>query len=614
MAKDIEPKLKTISSYFKLGKKEHFIIPEYQRGYSWTINQCDKLSQDIESFIDSDGDDNYFFGTVIVDCSNTNQFGLIDGQQRTTTFLLLLKALLVRLNEIIPKVPDDEDNESLKAGLKANRNKIMSILYKAEDEDIPAMLKDASKTKDILILENKSINELYKQEVKTIIEASDYNDAEQSVYKIPKKQKDNKYTNHFRNFKFFYDELSKKNETAINKFAKILLNNCEVIEIRSWNIEQAITMFNSLNSTGLPLSDSDIISAHLYSNSSENRDDFEKQWKELNELANKLNQAKIVSLDNILQQYMYIYRAIKKEYIAKKDDGGLSIDVTTPGLRRYYTEIEKNALLSDPIDLCEKLMDIAQKWDKVKDYPIVKIMLKHNENIKLFLAGYLYRFEIDKISQESILIVCECLLRLFTLLEVGNLGYSSSNFKKFLFGEIAKLVDNQTSVDEIKQDFDHHIADKWRNDDIEQLILDYEKNILVFLNEYLFAKSKELVFDFADNVNIEHIMPSSGRNIDTIRQDAGIASGDEFKLLVNKLGNKILLEEDINKSIGRDWFKTKKQNKISDKKGYKNSRFGLAQSLVDFESDIWTGLDIENATNESAKRISDFIFAKSLSN
>lgn len=614
MAKDIEPKLKTISSYFKLGKKEHFIIPEYQRGYSWTINQCDKLLQDIESFIDSDGDDNYFFGTVIVDCSNTNQFGLIDGQQRTTTFLLLLKALLVRLNEIIPKVPDDEDNESLKAGLKANRNKIMSILYKAEDEDIPAMLKDTSKTKDILILENKSINELYKQEVKTIIEASDYNDAEQSVYKIPKKQKDNKYTNHFRNFKFFYDELSKKNETAINKFAKILLNNCEVIEIRSWNIEQAITMFNSLNSTGLPLSDSDIISAHLYSNSGENRDDFEKQWKELNELANKLNQAKIVSLDNILQQYMYIYRAIKKEYIAKKDDGGLSIDVTTPGLRRYYTEIEKNALLSDPIDLCEKLMDIAQKWDKVKDYPIVKIMLKHNENIKLFLAGYLYRFEIDKISQESILIVCECLLRLFTLLEVGNLGYSSSNFKKFLFGEIAKLVDNQTSVDEIKQDFDHHITDKWRNDDIEQLILDYEKNILVFLNEYLFAKSKELVFDFADNVNIEHIMPSSGRNIDTIRQDAGIASGDEFKLLVNKIGNKILLEEDINKSIGRDWFKTKKQNKISDKKGYKNSRFGLAQSLVDFESDIWTGLDIENATNESAKRISDFIFAKSLSN
>lgn len=610
MTKDIEPKLKSIFNYFQLGKKEYFIIPEYQRGYSWAINQCDKLLQDIESFIESDGDDNYFFGTVIVDCSKSNEFSLIDGQQRTTTFLLLLKALLVRLNEIIPTIPDDEDNESLKAGLKANRTKIMSILYKAEDEDIPTMLKDVSKTKDILILKNKSINELYKQEVQIIIESADYILAEQSVYKIPKKQKDNKYTNHFRNFKFFYNELSKKNETSINKFAKILLNKCEVIEIRSWNIEQAITMFNSLNSTGLPLSDSDIISAHLYSNSVENRDDFEKYWKELNELANKLSQNQIVNLDNILQQYMYIYRAIQGEYITKKEDGNLSIDVTTPGLRRYYTEIKKEKLLSDPLDLCNKLIDIAQKWDKVKDYPIVKIMLKNNENIKLFLAGYLYRFDIDEISQENILTICECLLRLFTLLEVGDLGYSSSSFKKFLFGEMVKLVDKSISIDEIKQDFNNHIYEKWNIDEIKPLILDYEKNMLVFLNEYLFAKSKKLHFDFADNVNIEHIMPSSGRNIDTIRQDAGIADNSEFKLLVNKLGNKILLEEDINKSIGRNWFKTKKQSKISDKKGYKDSKFGLAQSLVNFPNDTWTSLDILNATNESATRISDFIFGK----
>lgn len=605
MPKDIEPKLKPIFNYFKLGKNERFIIPEYQRSYSWTINQCDKLLQDVESFIESGGDDNYFFGTVIVDCSNANLLSLIDGQQRTTTFLLLLKALLVRLNEIIPKIPDDEDNESLKAGLKANRNKIMSILYKAEDEDIPLMLKDVNKTKGIVILENKSINELYKEEVRIIIESADYVSAEQSVYKIPKKQKDNKYTNHFRNFKFFYDRLSEKNETLINKFAKTVLNNCEVIEIRSWNVEQAITMFNSLNSTGLPLSDSDIISAHLYSNSGNNRNDFEKDWKELNELANKLNQAKIVSLDNILQQYMYIHRAIQQEYIRQN-----SVDVTTPGLRRYYIELKKDELLSEPLELCKNLMDIAQKWDKIKDYPIVKIMLKNNENIKLFLAGYLYRFDIDDISQESILIVCECLLRLFTLLEVGSLGYSSHNFKTFLFREIVKLVDDKIAINEIQQDFNQHISEKWNEDETKSIICEYEKNILVFLNEYLFSKSKNIDFDFANNVNIEHIMPSSGRNIDVIREDAGIFDNNEFKLLVNKLGNKILLEEDINKSIGRNWFKTKKQNKISDKKGYKDSKFGLAQSLVNFKNDTWTGADINNATEETAVRITNFIFGK----
>ena len=77
--------------------------------------------------------------------------------------------MLIRLNEAIAKVPNDEDSEELKAGLKARRNQIMGILYKAEAEDIPSMLKDPDKTKNILILENKSINELYNNEIKKLL-------------------------------------------------------------------------------------------------------------------------------------------------------------------------------------------------------------------------------------------------------------------------------------------------------------------------------------------------------------------------------------------------------------------------------------------------------------
>ena len=169
MAKNIEPTLKLISNYLKLAKQDYFFIPEYQRGYSWDITQCDKLWQDIEAFRESKSEDPYFFGTIIVDFSNENEFSLIDGQQRTTTFLLLLKALLLRITNVLKHIPDDEDSEALKAGLRANRNKIMSILFKAEDEDIPAMLKDSTKTKNILILKNESINELYLTETQTII-------------------------------------------------------------------------------------------------------------------------------------------------------------------------------------------------------------------------------------------------------------------------------------------------------------------------------------------------------------------------------------------------------------------------------------------------------------
>lgn len=79
MAKDIEPKLKLIKEYISLAQNENFIIPEYQRGYSWDIPRCDKLWQDIEDYIESGPEDPYFFGTIISDCSNSNEFRLIDG-------------------------------------------------------------------------------------------------------------------------------------------------------------------------------------------------------------------------------------------------------------------------------------------------------------------------------------------------------------------------------------------------------------------------------------------------------------------------------------------------------------------------------------------------------
>jgi hypothetical protein len=609
MAKNIEPTLKLISKYLKLDKSENFVIPEYQRGYSWDITQCDKLWQDIEAFIASNASDPYFFGTIIVDCSETNKFSLIDGQQRTTTFLLMLKALLMQLNEAISKVSDDEESEALKAGLKANRNKIMAILYKAEDEDIPSMLKDYSKTQNILIVENKSINELFPKEVKTIVEAADFKTSEQNVYKIPRKQKDNKYTNHFRNFKYFFDKLGEKPESQLNQFAKIFLEKCQVIEIRSWQIEQAITMFNSLNSTGMPLSDADIISAQLYSNAGDNKRAFNEQWENINKLANELNSRNIIDIDAVLQQYMYINRAINKEYININKEGNESVDVTTPGLRRYYTDIKKE-LLNEPLVLCSKLTKVATIWNHIKDYPAIKLLLKCNENAKLFLCGYLYRYETTEITEESILDLCECLLRLFTVLELSDAGYSSSKFKTFLFSENIKFVDKNISIEDIKNDFNEHINKNWNTDTITDAIIEYEKNLLVFLNEYIYAKHKGIKFDFAENVNIEHIMPASGRNLTTIQRDANIATKDEFNAIVNKLGNKILLEEDINKSVGNEWFKTKKHNSINSKSGYKDSRYGIALALTAYPKDNWTKDDIDTATIRAVERIAKFIFDK----
>ena len=603
MAKDIDPKLKLISNYLRISKSETFVIPEYQRGYSWNYVQCDKLWQDIESFIESDKKEPYFFGTIIADCSETDKISLIDGQQRTTTFLLLLKALLLRIREVLANMKLDVDTEDLMDALKERRNMIIDILYKTDADNRNEIYKDWNKVKDIVILENNSINELYKNDLQIIIESKDYRDAEYRCHKFPKKQKDNKYTNFFRNFKFFYSKLGEYKESQLNTFAKTFLGECQIIEIRSWQTEQAITMFNSLNSTGLPLADADIISAQLYSFAGEKKEQFMELWSNINRMASALSARKIIDIDSVLQQYMYIRRATDRVYMK---EGGMP-DVTTPGLRRYYT-IDNKDILREPFELCEQFHKITLIWDTIKDYPSIKLLLKFNENAKLFLISYLNRFKVEEITEERILKIVECLLRLFAILELVDAGYSSSNFKTFLFGENIKLVNAAIPEDEIVRDFNEHIQKKWYIDDIQNSLMEYDKNILVFLNEYLYAKEKGKTFVLYDNVNVEHIMPASGHNIESIRLDAGIATKDEFKSIVNQLGNKILLEEDINKSISNEWFKAKKQSSVKSKTGYKDSEYNIALDLVNYPSDTWTVNDINIATEKVVERISTFIF------
>lgn len=615
MAKNIEPKLKKIGDYLKLEEDTVFTIPEYQRAYSWGIDNCDKLWQDINDFVESESKDRYFFGTIIINCQdNDTKYGLIDGQQRTTTFLLLLKALLVRINIAIERTASDEDSASLCRGLQERRRRIMGILYKAETEDIsdkPDAAKDAEICRRGIILENFSINEQYKTELSTILQATDYASAEARVIKIKYKQKDNRYTNFFRNFKFFYGNISELSDSQLNSIAKSITDNCEVIEIKSWQVEQAITMFNSLNSDGLPLYDSDIISAKLYAEAEKRgkEKEFADLWKQLNNCINELESTRIADINSILMQYMYYIRTVNKETISETG----AINVTTPGLRRYFTEVNKMPI-TDPIGMCSDMVKLVKVWKKVSEYPQMKVLLKFNENTKLFLASYFFRFDEDNITEELVEPILECFLRLFSLLELVDVGYSSKYFKTFLFGAEVKLVSKSTTVDAITQDFNEHIRSNWDKETIWAALHDYDGNVLVYLNEFLFAKEKGLSFTLGTKYDIEHIMPYSGNNLQEIRKDAEIDSEEEFYGVVNKLGNKILLEEKINRAIGNEWFRTKVSTKLENKTGYIDSKYPIARALVSkYQSankPYWKKDDIMSATDKASDRIVRFIFGE----
>lgn len=628
MAKNIEPSLVTIGNYLKLEEDTKFIIPAYQRKYAWEIANCDKLWSDIIDFIESKSKDLYFFGTIIINCSKDDrELDLIDGQQRTTTFMLLLKALLTRINETLEKMVDDNESDQLKRALRERRRNLISILYKVDSEDITDDPDDENDKKiydGFNSLINNSNQEIYKEELINIMKSSKYEEAERNAFKIKYKQKDNRYTNFFRNYKHFYLKEDLGKIDFLNKFTRTIIKECQVIEIKSWKVDQAITMFNSLNSDGMPLTDSDIIYSKMYEAAQDDeRNILEEKWKYLIQLTNDLENKKIVSLTGLLNQKMYLYRSINGDTMNSSGN----IDVTTPGLRRYYTQ-ENTKLIKSPIKFCNELIILAEMWDIAKDNKIMKVLFNFNDNSKLFLASYFHRFDnyfvsddngkfiISEENQKKLINkieeMAELMLRLFTILSLVDAGYSSSNFKSFLFKEEIKLADNSITFKEIKDDFDKHINKYWDSENIKSRINDYEKNDIVYLNEYLFAKENKIEFEIRSDIDIEHIMPQSGINSKEIQKDASIEDNDMFSDYINKIGNKILLEYHINRAISNEWFRTKVSTTIEKRTGYINSKYPLAQHLVkqyiDKQKPYWTKNDIDEATQEAGKRIVNFIF------
>jgi uncharacterized protein with ParB-like and HNH nuclease domain len=86
---------KSIAILFRDIRNRKYIIPDYQRPYNWGIDECEAMWNDIIE--NSDYSNEYYFGTIVTFKNEQNNLEIIDGQQRLTSFLLLLRALYKKL-------------------------------------------------------------------------------------------------------------------------------------------------------------------------------------------------------------------------------------------------------------------------------------------------------------------------------------------------------------------------------------------------------------------------------------------------------------------------------------------------------------------------------------
>ncbi|MGX4593329.1 DUF262 domain-containing protein [Leuconostoc sp. JNUCC 76] len=585
---DIKSDPQNIELFF--GRNE-FYIPSYQRPYAWQISQCEQLVEDIETHqenFDAGTQDNYFFGAILIaqESGEEHDVTLIDGQQRTTSFMLLLKAVLIKIKSELHKLNDDTlDDAKLIEKLTELKNKIISMIYNLGEDESYSYRKDKYELqkKDTKYF-NDSVSELYATDMVTILINENIETIRDQVIKLAHKQKDNKYSNYYKNFRFFHEYCSKLTNTQIRDFTTHLIEYCQVITITSFNTDQAINIFNSLNGTGVPLTPIEVIVSKTTAKAMD-RKLFEKNWQNIV----KKSDNSPVNLNLLMTHYIFMQLSAQHGSMSRN-----------PGIRAFFAE--NKTLLNNDVQFTsdlDKLLDIITSFYNTE---LGQIMTKFNSNFLPFVSSYLfYRNDDAYLSY---------LLRLSAVLEITDFAYGNSRFKGFLerinlkYSQV-DTVSEQELLKEIKQ----NIVENFNKDDIEQSLTDSGvPNSLIILNEYLYAQEQQIPFDLTTNPDIEHIMPQSGYNRANIIQDANLTDQEEFHEYVEKIGNKILLESEINRGLGDAWFRTKKQNVLSNH-GYKGSKYPIAQGLVDYPKDTWNRDDIDQNTKKAAQRITNFIFS-----
>lgn len=323
---------KTIKDLFQ-DKKADFLIPDYQRPYAWGEAECQTLWDDIFSFAipddgrtEFDSNSEYFLGPIVTFKNDDAKMEVIDGQQRLTTLMLLLRAFYAKFGHM-------QDKASV-----ATRQNIEKCIWKTDEFGEPDM--------SALKIDSEVATDKDKDEFLDILRTGTIKAGQKSRYAA--------------NFKFFQnciDDFLAKYPTYFAYLPTRIMNNCILLPIEAESQDTALRIFSTLNDRGMPLSDSDIFKAQFYKYYTKlgQKDSFIKQWKDLEELTEKIfHPINGTPMDELFTRYMYFRRA--KMGIKSS---------TTEALRKFY-EKDNYALLREANTL-DDMITLAHFWEDVSN-------------------------------------------------------------------------------------------------------------------------------------------------------------------------------------------------------------------------------------------------------
>ncbi|MDU9769804.1 DUF262 and DUF1524 domain-containing protein [Helicobacter pylori] len=530
-------------------QEKQFVIPIYQRVYSWGEKQCKQLWDDIIKTGGNDQIEGHFIGSIVfvhdgIYTTNHNELLIIDGQQRLTTITLLFIALRDHLND------EDELLEKFSCQKIQNRYLINS------DE------KGDKKFK--LILSEPDRNTLL-----SLIDKDRRKPSEPSL-KI------------MENFKLFEEWIRKntdKLETIFKGLEKLMV--VEISLERSKDNPQLI--FESMNSTGKDLTQTDLIKNYILMGLEPKKQEifYTKYWRAMEEVF-KQN-------ETLFNQFVRHYLTIKTREIP-------NINKVYVAFKRYQQErgIETEVLLQDLQKYCGYFCQIVFKKEADKDLnKALGFLVDLEMDVVYPLLLELYSDYSDGVLSKTDFIPIIALTESYICRRtVCGLGTNSLN-KVFPF--VTKKINKDQYLESIKAHFGY-LTEKQRFPNNDEF-----KKLFITIDFYHFQKKEYFLerlekFDTKEPVNIkectiEHIMPQ------TLEEEWERDLGENFQAIHEKylhtIGNLTLTG--YNSECSNNSF----QEKRDMENGFKQSPLRLNQSLKDLES--FDEKKIEKRANDLAE-------------
>lgn len=522
-----------ISSF--IGNSERvFIIPPFQRNYTWTIEECDELFDDIIDSIKKHA--SHYIGNIVYyvgkdSSASFSEYILVDGQQRITSILLLLSAIRNKL--------DDSDYNKQAIDKKYLTNEFGREKFRVK-------LKQTESDENIFdkILLNQLLSDTER---------------ESKLYK---------------NYEHFFNRLGELEsfDISIIDFYNAV-GNLDIVDLDlkiENDLESVQKIFEKINSTGRPLSSADLIRNFLLiaETSEKQLELYKNYWVKIEELYD--------NKDNISD--------FAKHYLITKRGDWVESGKMYATFKSYFSNIgtPKEEILAEMLRLSK-----YYNWfrNASSDNMDINVMIKELNVLKsddmysllLVIFDRLYYSNLQELKK-----VLDVLVDYMIRYRIVGLSNGSADIRNTLFTILSKITSNEIDVnyDSIKYELSNSPSPNGRfpNDEEFKVALQSKVNIsyakaLLYKMEY--KETKNIYVDISE-ITIEHVLPQS-----IMQEWIDYLGGEEtatkiHNTYLNCIGNLAMLSGSYNSTNSNKMWDFKREI-------LKNAQFILTQDVSKYE-------------------------------